>query len=310
MKHTLRAFAGPMLVALALAGCADQTAPNKLLRHDPARPNYLPVDFNIPGIVTLCRVGPATSDVASIDYTLAATPDNGTSYFTLPSGNNFSLGASPACDTVEVSTQPYPNSELDYGTNVMITQALPAGVTIDSIVTTEEGWPDLKFTGTDNATVWTNYWHSAEITFYNAYTPPPAGCTLTIGFWKNHAGTKKQADVLSQYLPIWLGTAAGAQSLQITTAAEAVMALSMKYGNPSNGITKLYAQLLAAKLNGASGASMTSIASTIAAADAFLATHGYADWTSLSSSDKSMVLGWMTMLDDYNNGRLSPGHCD
>ena len=137
------------------------------------------------------------------------------------------------------------------------------------------------------------------------------GCTLTIGYWKTHAGfTGRNADAVTQYLAQWLGNAFGPSSVQITTATEAVQALSMSLGTSSNGITKLYSQLLAAKLNIARGASGADVAATIALADAYLATHDFSAWNSASKNDKSKILTWMTLLDAYNNGVLGPGHCD
>lgn len=141
--------------------------------------------------------------------------------------------------------------------------------------------------------------------------PPDSGCTLTIGYWKTHAGFGPQADVVTPLLPIWLGTPGGAESYQVTTAAMAVDFLSQNaYGDQSNGITKLYAQLLGAKLNGENGADLTDVAAVIAAADAFLANNNYLDWEGLSDADKDMVLGWHDMLDDYNNGLIGPIHCE
>jgi hypothetical protein len=77
----------------------------------------------------------------------------------------------------------------------------------------------------------------------------------------------------------------------------------------SNGINKVYAQLLGAKLNIASGASNSAVLSTINAADAFLATKNSLDWAGLSKTQKNQVLGWMSTLDNYNNGLIGPGHC-
>lgn len=150
---------------------------------------------------------------------------------------------------------------------------------------------------------------SASVEIYTG--PCAGGCTLTIGFWKTHAGfTGKNPDRVTPLLPQWLGTAGGAKSVQVTTASQAVTILSMELGVPSNGITKLYAQLLAAKLNIANGADGSAVAGTIAAADAFLATYDYTAWASLSKAQQKTVLGWMTMLDAYNNGYIGPGHCD
>jgi hypothetical protein len=77
----------------------------------------------------------------------------------------------------------------------------------------------------------------------------------------------------------------------------------------SNGVNKLYAQLLTAKLNINKGADGSSVASTITSADAFLATHNSLDWKNLTKSQQQQVLGWVTTLDNYNNGLIGPGHC-
>lgn len=137
---------------------------------------------------------------------------------------------------------------------------------------------------------------------------PCAGCTRTIGYWKTHAGFGPQADQLSKWLPLWLGTANGPKSMNVTTAGQAVGLLSFS-GDASNGINKLYAQLLAAKLNIATGAGGEAIAAMRAAADPFLAAKNAADWLALSRTDRNKVLSWATTLDNYNNGLIGPGHC-
>jgi hypothetical protein len=141
------------------------------------------------------------------------------------------------------------------------------------------------------------------------YMPMQEGCTLTIGYWKNHAGFGPQADVVTPLLPVWLGDGTG-ESLHVTTAAMAVEILSQKvYGTPKNGITKLYAQLLGAKLNLVNGASDGDIAAVITAADAFLADYNHTDWEGLDAMLRADVMYWHGMLDDYNNGLIGPGHC-
>ena len=141
--------------------------------------------------------------------------------------------------------------------------------------------------------------------------PPPTGdvCTRTIGYWKNHAGFGPQADVVTPLLPQWLGTSGGAKSVHVTTAALAVSLLD-KSGDASNGINKLYAQLLAAKLNIANGADGSAVLQPITQADAFLASHAASEWSSLSSAQRQQALSWAATLDDYNNGRIGPRHCD
>ena len=153
---------------------------------------------------------------------------------------------------------------------------------------------------------------SSSATVY-VHVPCAGGCTLTIGYWKTHAGFGPQADAVTPLLPTRLGTSGGAKSINVTTAALAVRLLSFNGSSnvfaPSNGINKLYAQLLGAKLSGAAGASLSSVASVISAADTFLATHNSSDWTGLTSTQKSTVNGWASTLDSYNNGVIGPGHC-
>ena len=43
--------------------------------------------------------------------------------------------------------------------------------------------------------------------------PPANGCTRTIGYWKTHAGFGPQADAVTPLLPILLGSAGGAMTL-------------------------------------------------------------------------------------------------
>ena len=142
---------------------------------------------------------------------------------------------------------------------------------------------------------------------------PEEGCTLTIGKWKNWTGlgNGNQEDIVSQYLPVYLGDMGGAKTLDVTTVEIAVDVLKMKtYGRNNNGITKLYAQLLAAKLNFAAGASDGAVADYVTDADAFLADHDYMDWDGLSDDDKDMVMMWQGSFDAYNNGDIGPGHCE
>jgi hypothetical protein len=148
------------------------------------------------------------------------------------------------------------------------------------------------------------------ITFVNVAAGP--NCTRSKGYWKNHAGGDKKTDAVTPLLPVWLGTPGGSKSALVTSAGQARLILSMNYrgGHPSNGITKLYAQLLAAKLNIKNGANGSAVSATITDADSFLATRDQSSWNGLSSAEKQMVLGWMTTLDRYNNGAIGPGHCD
>jgi len=150
-----------------------------------------------------------------------------------------------------------------------------------------------------------------EITAWDAGLFAFDGCTYSKGYWKNHAGFGPQSDELSKLLPIWLGNDGGGKSMAVTDAQIAVDVLGQHvYGHPRNGIAKLYAQLLAAKLNIVNFANPEDIHEVIEEADSFLADHDYMDWESLEKVHRQMVLGWKDMLDQYNNGVIGPGHCD
>lgn len=145
---------------------------------------------------------------------------------------------------------------------------------------------------------------------------PCSGCTHTIGFWKTHAGfTGNNPDRVTPLLPQWLGTEGGIKSVKVETAAQAVRFLDF-YGdtNPpvrdaSNGINKLYAQLLAAKLNIAYGANGSVVSSTISAADSFLAKYDSYSWATLGKSLRNYANDLATTLDQYNNGFKGVPHC-
>ena len=141
--------------------------------------------------------------------------------------------------------------------------------------------------------------------------PEQEGCSYTIGYWKNHAGMKRQDDMVSPLLPLWLGDDGGDKSLAVEDRYMAVDILKMNvYGHEDNGITKLYAQLLATKLNIANGASDDDVADYIAEADEILAMYDWNDWDSLDQETRQHILYLKDMFDYYNNGLIGPGHCD
>ena len=136
-------------------------------------------------------------------------------------------------------------------------------------------------------------------------------CTHSKGFWKNHAGLGPQPDYVTDLLPIWLGTEDDSTSYEVDTPEMAVDFMQQHtYGHPSNGITKLYAQLLAAKLNIANGADDEDIADVISDADDFLGQYNWESWDDLEDEDRDAVMEWKGLLGDYNGGEIGPGSCD
>ena len=255
------------------------------------------------------RTNTATATLQNYDYDSAgqATAD-GTTDFPGTANVDFSNatvdeidesidvtdGLQGALGTVDASQAP---KTFQYSRNVGPYQEC-GDYTVDntaSFVTNDTGT-----TGDDNWTVDINV--------------PCNGCTLTIGYWKTHAdpaSTRMNPDYTLQLLAqqpdgtIWLGTPNGAKSVAVTSSN----VVSILKFDGSNGIKKLQAQLLGAKLNIANGADPSAVQSTIDAADLFLAQHGANSWDNLSKAKKQQVLSWMNTLDRYNNGLIGPGHC-
>jgi LPS O-antigen subunit length determinant protein (WzzB/FepE family) len=98
--------------------------------------------------------------------------------------------------------------------------------------------------------------------------------------------------------------------IMVSSVALAVSVLNRELGDSRNGITKLYSHLLATKLNIAAGASSSAVATVIADADVFLATHHWSEWATLSAAQQAQVLAWKDTLDAFNNGQTGPGACD
>jgi hypothetical protein len=150
----------------------------------------------------------------------------------------------------------------------------------------------------------------ADIWDAGMYSLQGENCTRVVSFWKNHAGLGHQPDLVTPLLPIWLGDPDSAKGIHVTSAQIAYDILKMHtYGDPSNGITKLYAQLLAAKLNIANGADGETISNVVDSVDTFLSTHDWHDWDGFGRDEKRMAQDWRITLQQYNGGEIGPGPC-
>jgi hypothetical protein len=134
--------------------------------------------------------------------------------------------------------------------------------------------------------------------------PPTPKCQLPSLVWGFAAAIGPH--YFSSLLPVSLGTAGGAKTVNVSTAMQVIL-VSAQELMTTNGIALLQTELLAAKLNAATGRDVSSIASTMAAADEFLAANGTSAWSSFSSSKKSQVNGWVNTLEAYNN-KCIPDH--
>lgn len=130
---------------------------------------------------------------------------------------------------------------------------------------------------------------------------PVGGCTFTQGYWKTHGPIPTGNNVNE-----WPVT-----SLTLGSVSYTDLQLQSIFDTPAsgNGLISLAHQLIAAKLNVASGADDSAIAGAIASADALIGSLVVppVGAGSLPNSATSALTGALTL---YNQGDIGPGHCE
>ncbi len=134
----------------------------------------------------------------------------------------------------------------------------------------------------------------------NVNVPCP-GCTLTPGYWKTHSSYGP-----APYDDTWAKLFYGADTPFYGSGQSWYQVLwTPPQGNAYYILAKAY---IAAKLNILNGASSTTqVDSAIISADSFFNT--YTPSSSLSKIVRNRILTYATLLDNYNNGLVGPGHC-
>lgn len=115
-------------------------------------------------------------------------------------------------------------------------------------------------------------------------------------YWRNNC--KSNQDLVLQYLPICLGDPGGKYSTEVKTAKQAASILSKK----GSDVDKLKAQLLAAKLNIASGVDSSKVDLTITLADDFLGTSNTAAFHRMTPSSQRVIRDLISRLVWFNGG--------
>lgn len=134
-------------------------------------------------------------------------------------------------------------------------------------------------------------------------SPCVAGCVRTQGYWKTHGGRGPQPNVWPVN-SLTLGGFSYTQSELLDILEQQVV---------GNGLISLAHQLIAAKLNIASGASAPSaILAAINSADALMATTFRVPPIGNGFLDPSVTAALTQTLDQYNNGVFvgGPPHCE
>ena len=123
--------------------------------------------------------------------------------------------------------------------------------------------------------------------------PPGGGCTYTIGYWKNHPDDWPLEQV-----------AIGGVMYSKADAIKKILK-----ARPRGDATIILArQLLAALLNEAAGADTREVLVAMAQADAWLVAHPLG--SDPGGDSRCLALELAKLLDDFNNGRIGPGHCE
>jgi hypothetical protein len=132
-------------------------------------------------------------------------------------------------------------------------------------------------------------------------TPPGAGCTFTLGYWKTHSqyGPAAKTD------PTW---ALIGEDTAFYLSGQTWYQVLNTSSSGGNAYYILAHQYIAAKLNILSGAGSTAaVDAAIASAETFFST--YTPSSTLSKSVRQAAIAAAGTLDAYNQGAIGPGHC-
>lgn len=152
---------------------------------------------------------------------------------------------------------------------------------------------DRDVTGSDSWTV-------------NVSVPCAGGCTLTPGYWKTHSELGP-----APYDDTWALLPSGANTLFPYVKAPYTISYYDALWLPptgGNAWTILAHAYIAAKLNILNGADGSAVASQMAQAESRLV--NYSPNEAPKGSIRTVMLQLATILDNYNNGLIGPGHCD
>lgn len=128
---------------------------------------------------------------------------------------------------------------------------------------------------------------------------PCGGCSLTPGYWKTHssfgpAPYDSTWALIGENTSFYLSGKSWYQALWTTPQGNAYYILAHAY--------------IAARLNQLNGADVSVISTQIANATFFF--ENITPSSPLSKAARQQVLAWATIIDNYNNGLIGPGHCD
>lgn len=128
-----------------------------------------------------------------------------------------------------------------------------------------------------------------------------SGCTLTQGYWKTHSrkgpapydARWQNLGPLEEATPFFLSGKTWYDLFRTPVTGSPYLALAHQY--------------MAAKLNVLAGASASALGDALATSEAFFAASTPA--TALTAAQRAALQRLASLLDDFNGGRIGPGHC-
>jgi hypothetical protein len=134
--------------------------------------------------------------------------------------------------------------------------------------------------------------------------PPPDGCTLTPGYWKTHSEFGP-----APFDATWALLPNGASTPFFDTGKTWYEAFHTAPAGKAYWILAHAWQ--AATLNGLAGTDTSAVTTQLAQAEALLNQYDGSPqpMTAVTGSVRAQFIALATILDDYNNGVIGPGHC-
>jgi hypothetical protein len=134
--------------------------------------------------------------------------------------------------------------------------------------------------------------HGARVTFYNVpNSTGSVGCTFTQGYYKNKGAGLLPSGNFFQSGQTWHDV--------LETAPQ-----------KGNAYYILAHQYIAAVINAKSASTPDAVSAAIASATTYFGKATPDDWSANGSYTKDQLTGWADLLDQYNSGKVGPGHCD
>jgi hypothetical protein len=272
-------------VVLGIVACSNGVDSPRLAAPTGLRADVVP-STGTPGIATLCKNGPAGTYTFTV--TNSGTTNSGDVLVAAPSITVVTPGT-PVCTNVYTRTTG--SSTVDAPAVLAIVENAAPGTDLQSITATGPGAqaavidvPGRK------ATLYINLYHGDVASFVNVAVTPPGHCTYTQGWYKNHTSSWPAGNLTPSY--VW----------------DSWKTIIDLFNTPPKGSQYIILahQYITALLNIQGGSTVTpEVQAALDKAAAYFAGGG------AGTGDTSIdISGVSTILDNYNNGLVGPGHCD